>query len=1849
MVNYTKQKISEILGNLPQGVGVVLDIDETLIFNAVDKYGELSPTLTEPDLPELLKYLKETGHPIILLTARKDRFQEETIAQLKKLNIYYDDLLYAPNKDGQSTKGAVLAKYLHKNHERFKLNKYYFIDNEPAQLESVEQAFEENDVLQVKCKLYKLPTTLLTDDYRKEGFPESLDTIRLGAALGGGTKSTFKVDDENLVFKFGDSELQLKVEMLMNMLYEQLGVAVPAIQAYSSLPSKLAKSIGLAHTARAIQLSQYIKPADNQDSDAIRKQAALDFIVHAFLGNIDIGKEDNFIQTPDGQVVLIDAGANFIYRALGDHREEDSNLITEIDSMREIHGSWFGNISDDEIKRQVAELMSKRNVIEKTIWEVTQQLQLPASVQNQILASFSNRLDQLALRYGFATQKFAKRDKLAIDGQTAAGILHIQRDENGKPCVLLSKRVKHEWCDNFGGKSDPGDDNLAKTAAREVAEESNGVLNYSERELANSSFHDIVTTTKNGAPYVYRMYVAEGKPINTLQLHDKEHTTHHLVPLESLVESLERNELVTEEGKQTIEVEDSKGKKITIFPPLLDMLKQAPMTYLLKEKLKGNDLLQRTQGQAENPDNEPQSTYLPLSSPAQVKEEIAQTLLKKSSVLRQFKKERIVASEPEASTDQFSPSETHLIAIMGRSYSKRKTMEQNVEYFIRNTGLTRDENEAAAFAKQAVAIFEEEKRNPNRVYFYHAVPSEISFAYKVYSELYGVLNAQPDNVSFRVDNPLFSKFMNINEFLAHFESLRGGVVNNYEKGFIESAISSNMFLFGNHNLSTSYTAGYYVNNSSRAAIDLQQMLKNVFNSTGVSKQEIKRLVKLYERYPARNQGALYQISFDKEDVGDYAYLAGNVGVKNPLTVNKRATLNPRDLVDAMRDKGVSYNYRDKGVSYNYIEQVQARLLVPPGAPLKASEFHLRPTSADDRFEQQLEKAVSDISHDVLTKSSSFDPRNRLTALLRPLDSILKMVGLSKENTKVTDDLLIQLIEAGDIEAIKSITADHPEYLKFDRILVPRRGYSSSHVSERPLSLIFRLLQKDRALPHITDIFGEEYYKGSLNILPAHRVVLTLPEKVARILRLNNNREVLDTRSVLNVIRQLPKEERLKFAQEHKEKIINGKGLAYIIESLNEEDRYAFARENEKIIEDGSQLATVLMHLPDNCKGDFALNNEKIISNKNQLLKVLEAIPEEDRTRVAIARQGVLDKVTPAQQKGLFKGEGISDIINCLPVKDRYDFAVNNINLVANAFDFWCVIDGLQARDRLRFVQNKLDIITNYLQLQDTLNRLPRNRDRLTLIIKRSDLIRGCENLCEFAPLLGTKYRLEFFLHNKGKIKGADGIAALLIHLSDSDKINLAIEMQDKIENGTGLARVLGQLDIDERVAFALTNEDKIEAASSLVKVLGELPENDRAEFATAHSNLFEEEPDYLSTIIKLLPKSEKLEFANRYKGLIIDGRALSYVINELEESDRLAFANDNSDKLDNGEALARVLDKLPMTDRYDFATNNRDKIGNEIHHVLRALPEQDRVRYANSNIADADGLVSALSHIDDEHRLDYALKNEHLIRDIRDLNEVIDVLRKGRLELAVKFEHLVTNIKELKGMVYRIGYEGSYKFAQLHKNKISNADELTKILWSMNSDYRERFALECSDLIKDIKDLSHVLSHTSGNGEEIVKLIDNHKDKITNCADLLTIIPTLSPSLVEKLVFEKSELINNVSDLVEILQTNLRIPAKNKLVLEKSELIQNAGDLVKVIRSSRFYHLGLVEVTKSKIKTISDLKEVLLNIEYEGDRMNFAMQEQNMALVKTSYDRDAIATTLSRYDKDSYIKECKSRKKRLGP
>ena len=932
----TIKSITAAIANPASGDYLFVDIDETLLLTGINKYAD-TPQLTESGLPAEIKRLHERGIKVIGLTARKEKYRAATLQQLKKLGITLSDIIFAPSEkitDGSKLlrKAPGLQAYLSQCEPQ--PQRIFIFDNDLAQLQHLQQAFAATGT-QVHLKHYQPRHDQPIAIYQPHQhlFPAELNGFHVVKALGGGTNSVFSIrratDGQQFVLKFGAHDDAGKIEMLCNVVYQALGVKVPRRCVYRGLPTALVKDLNINAPAGMYQVSEFIRPHQQQSPQLIRNAVRKDFAAHVLLGNIDVAKEDNFIVDQHGNTVLIDAGANFLFRAKGETRKEHAALASEIDTLRDekINASahaWFAGLTEAEIAIQVQALVAKHAVMEQAVWDAANQLELPEELRNHFLNFLSDRLDHLVTRFCHVSQQHAKTDKKSHEKKTAAGVLTYTM-KNGEPHVLLSQRTRHRWWDNFGGKSEQADHYLVDTARREVAEESSQQLNYTTQELNVSPCHDLVTG-EGANQKIYRLYLSPYREIKLALLNDAEHSAHQWVPLAAIMQAVTTGQSIVMEGVNTVEVKHGK-QSLPLFPPLFQMLKQPAVRDNLQALIHtGKMKATHTLGFADNiPVAGQELAYLPLVTPVKKRQQIAAVIKHKSVMLREMKGGGHTAIEKRpAMPPQFlTQSEVHIKSILGAKYREGR-LEDNVRLCVSriyssNASMCSREQQDR-ITRIAVSFIENERNGgEDQFYFYHGCSNKISFAYEIYTRLYQALHADNHTAAFRPDSEHFQRFLGITEFIAFYSMNNQKSINNNDDHFHDCALSANVFLFGNYQTPTSSSIHYLVNNEVRREIDLELLFTSLLRPFHVSAEEIKRLLQVFETCAKYNGGSLYQIAMSKEQAQQMAYPAGHMG--KLLTLDDvrdlpciMLALQNRDLTDRTLVK--------------YLEELQARLLVP---------------------------------------------------------------------------------------------------------------------------------------------------------------------------------------------------------------------------------------------------------------------------------------------------------------------------------------------------------------------------------------------------------------------------------------------------------------------------------------------------------------------------------------------------------------------------------------------------------------------------------------------------------------------------------------------------------------------------------------------------------------------------------------------------------------------------------------------------------------------------------------------------------------------------------------------------------
>lgn len=213
------------------------------------------------------------------------------------------------------------------------------------------------------------------------GFPDyDPSSLKVIKELGGSTGAQLvqAANGKKFVKKkggpqFGTAKEHITEETMADNAYRAMGVLVPAAKLYNtpSGPVKLAEYLD-----GAVTLKDYLAKATPAQKESIKKELQKNYVLDALFGNWDVVgmNYDNVMIGKDGKVWRIDNGGSFRYRAQGKLKTNNqwNDEVTEIETMKDgfknpTAKDIFGNIGDAEIKKQVQDIVKKKDKLLKAI------------------------------------------------------------------------------------------------------------------------------------------------------------------------------------------------------------------------------------------------------------------------------------------------------------------------------------------------------------------------------------------------------------------------------------------------------------------------------------------------------------------------------------------------------------------------------------------------------------------------------------------------------------------------------------------------------------------------------------------------------------------------------------------------------------------------------------------------------------------------------------------------------------------------------------------------------------------------------------------------------------------------------------------------------------------------------------------------------------------------------------------------------------------------------------------------------------------------------------------------------------------------------------------------------------------------------------------------------------------------------------------------------------------------------------------------------------------------------------------------------------------------------------------
>ena len=1580
----TVNNITQAIANPATGDVIFLEIDETLLLTGFKKFND-TPKLTEPGLAAEILRLQERGIRVVGLTSRSPRKQQATLDQLKLAGMQFE-VLHAPDiqsADGSlhSGKGRALHAYLEQ--ADVKPRRLFVFDNLPRHLDAIKAECESFGI-PLFLKHYVVPDFLPVhvDTTNDTSFPEKLDDYQKDKFLGGGTASVFSIKHQRcqrpLVLKLGAHEDAAKIEMLCNAIYHLLGVDVPKMRVYHKLPKKLAADIGLQHPYRFSQVCEFIQSGDVAPAEIIKKAARDHFVVHALLGNIDVAKENNFIVDRDLKPYLIDAGANFIFRSLGQVRQEAPHLVSEMETLRDqsINDKgyeWFGDLTDDEISQQLQNILARHKELTDLVWSLSLHLQLPDELRDKFLQCLADRIDALVTRFFCQSKAHAKLDKRADKHKTAAGIL-TYAVKNGEPYILLSKRAKHEWWDNFGGKSEAGDDSLLATARREVAEESGHVLNYTDLELHESPFHDIVTGER--VQQLYRMYICQYDYVQESEFKDKEHTDHQWVPLRDIIDAVNGGEYKEFSGQKSVVVKSGK-LEIPLYPPLFVMLQQVPVMQNLRELLQhGRMKRSHTLSYAEYIGRKVHAVnYQPLLTPAEQRQQIVATLEKKSRVLRQLKHKNINQSEVTCgkSVSILSQSEIHLKAMLGKHY-KPDDLAANVREFIRvhsnNFSLSKDAD-VERLVQYSVALIEQERMHgDDHIYLYHACSNSIAFAYDVYTAIYQILQQDTQWSVFRPESEHFKRFLNISEFIAFYSNHGSQEINNNAKNYNDCALSANVFLFGNHVTSTSCSIHYLLNNDVRRQVDMAALFEELLRPFQVTSAEIKRILSLFAEHLHDQGGRLYQIAMSVEQARQMSYPSGCVGVMNPLNGDHVLPSVLHTLrVQAESKDSITHHTHD------YIKHLQARVMVPPHLKLSTTEIRWKPMTAqaEAAYRATLTRVVSAMVHKMLCHYDLSHASDIRPPLLKVLPVVLQGNQLSLRGHN-SDEILVSAILADDIVTVKNILQAHPGLLQ--KMIHPPGSYINSNCDKPDsgeISILGLLLTRKKIPLNIFLDFSNHDWIEHINAI-----------------------KVMNFDNFKRIIKRLPDTKRLLVVINHSHLLDTSVRILAILALLPQQDRFEIASKKALTIRSHADVSNVAKLLP---------LDQRLVFLREQMnrfvdfIYLLKELPIEQRLAEVNLHQDLL--ISP---------ETVFDVIKLLPLPVRFDFATSHqlipyIIATASAARVSQFISIMPQDKQLLFAITQQYKIKNFYDLSSFLSGLPSDAVE-GFLHAHQDKIDHVDDLAWALKYLDVTKRSAFLRANEHKIKSGDNLSVIIECMATNiaESFAFAVRHRDKILSVNMLYKILYRLPASWRLTFAKDSMALVKNEKDIDVVLGILPAEDRREFLSLAKVPMEY---YLYNILSLIPAQHRFELALANIANCIIPKDIINIFNMFQHAQQ-KYA-------------------LAMACQENIMTNYR---ADWVQHLL---DKEDMMKFMAANISYIGHLQFYLKLLPDNQRAAAVAQYGKYICNIGDLLQILPLLSLSERKVCVlAHQDLIGTVHEKKTLgLYRVGMFASNKINTL--------------------------------------------------------------------------------------------------------------------------------------------------------------------------------------------------------------------------
>ncbi|MDP2194223.1 MAG: NUDIX hydrolase, partial [Alphaproteobacteria bacterium] len=704
----------------------------------------------------------------------------------------------------------------------------------------------------------------------------------------GGNQATFILSTDGIpqyVLKKGDDRIeQFKEEVLSDAIYDVIG------KAEESFGIRVPAFSVIVENGQFKRISQFSKGEEL----GLRHEAevANGFIVDAFMANWDlvVGGGKN-LWLSDGQIYRMDNGGSLRYRAMGELKAtlgyDFSDARCDIDTLRGIAcenntpstdgAKFYGHLSEQDILAQIEKLMPLKD----KVLAVADQYHAKLHFQNYaaLRSNLITRFESLASYYYDHPQvveyyQRAHPFRMIIPGQQSSASVLIYAMHEGRPKILLGKRVGHNWWGNFGGKADDGDTTLLSAAVREVTEESMGEYVFLKEELLMAPSHDLIKNS-TGPDRLHRMYLVQAdykdpkaftdKLALQTDAHSKEYTDFQWVDAQDLLTLAQRHGAT---ANSTGDENQYKMGDVFIFHPLMDMLRQEPVLNWLKAVVSDKPVrLLNTAGSIGIPTHTGQYPAPPFLDPrAERLQKRHHGTTKHMNVLTELKEKQALkarleaakqgkAEGPSSGDPQTLPETTatdaYLAFTLGDAFIP-KDDQANIHQFLRDhstlaTGYAHEFapdtptcGEQASYKCTLLKVMDHERKMHNWFVLYHTLPGKLAFMYDIFTEFRNVLRLKGSDTmhSLRAFDKFFKKLQTVEDFIADELQKQNQVdftnMNNYAGTFQEKGLSTNIFLFGNPNVDTSSTFHMLYDDKTVSPPNYELLLRALLSEFGIT-------------------------------------------------------------------------------------------------------------------------------------------------------------------------------------------------------------------------------------------------------------------------------------------------------------------------------------------------------------------------------------------------------------------------------------------------------------------------------------------------------------------------------------------------------------------------------------------------------------------------------------------------------------------------------------------------------------------------------------------------------------------------------------------------------------------------------------------------------------------------------------------------------------------------------------------------------------------------------------------------------------------------------------------------------